>query len=151
MKVFFFLSFLTGVAFSQEITYRDVSKLKITTSYEMKKALPEKVPVYTNSDIKYDSNSKLHLSLEVVIVSLEEEDHKVKLKDQKNNTLFVKKSKIGNRVSIDFGDIELAKDRKSNYKFDLLFFNKENRIINKVEFQIMESGALFVNNEPLKN
>ena len=151
MKVFLFLSFLIGIASSQEIAYRDLSKLDITTHYEMKKANPEKAPAYSASVIKYDGRPKLHLSVEVVLVSMMEKDQNMKLKDQLNNTIFTKKSKIGARLKIDFGDIERAKKRESNYKYELLFFGKKNEIINKVEFQIMETGALFVNNKPLKN
>ena len=148
--------FLTGIiivtaisfSFSQEVPYREASDFKVFSSFQLISEKPKKKPAYTASSSKQDTQPKMHLNLRLKILNVKPEETRLISINSEDLVIHRKKVKEAVEIEINFGEFERVKNHEIPYLFTIFIQSNKRQNLNKIKIEVLESGALFVNDQP---
>ena len=155
LKPVYFYSFLllltsTGIS-AQEVGFRE-DGFSVFTSFEMVRIPPPKKPDYTTVPIeRYNPAPVMFLKVSITIKQVYPGEYIVLVLDNTGTMRFRKKIKEGLEIPLDFGNFEEVKERKQPYLYNIWILNKKKDKLSKIKLEVLENGALFVNEQPHGN
>jgi len=146
--IFIFL-ILVSTSSAQEVPYRGIDNFEVFSSFQWIKGKPKQNPGYSAGPVKkYNATPVMHLSLTVQIKNVLPNEISVRATSSDDQILYRKKIKEGIELSFEFGDFEKVKKKEVSYLFTIFIVDKKKKILNKIKVEVLESGAIFVNDKP---
>ena len=143
------LIFILGSATAQEIPYKNSDEFELFTSFHLVKEQPEKRPDYVVTPVKkYDPTPQMYLYATLKILKVNENEASLRAYTAENLLKYKKKMKEGLELQFDFGNFESIKKREIPHLFTIFILDKSKTKIGKIEIEVLENGAIFVNGRP---
>jgi hypothetical protein len=131
----------------EAIPFKPTDQFNIKLDYQFKVRPVDNTKAY-ESEIRTVSTSPLpFLNVNVEMLKLGEEEVKVRISNNKENALYVKKASVGSVLQVPFGFTDDVKDNVSSNVYTLTFLTKEKKEISRIVFFIDADGTFFVNGE----
>jgi len=136
---------------ASSIPFKSSEEFRVNVDYQFKAR-----PAKDNTTVKFIENEASassdlamlpYLTVNVTIDSLNQGETRVKVSNNKNNSVSTKKTRAGSVISIEIGFTDDAKDRVTANEFTLTFLNSAKQEVNKIVIKIDEDGNFFINDE----
>ncbi len=143
---------LTGVILflfilQDAIPYKPADHFSIKLDYQFKVKPADNSKDY-EAVVKPVNTSPLpFLNVNVEMLKLTDEEVKVRVSNNKDNALYVKKVSAGTVLQVPFGYTDDVKDDISPNTYTLTFLTKEKKDLSRIVFFIDANGTFFVNGE----
>lgn len=143
---------LTGVIlflfFLQEtIPYKPSDQFSTKLDYQFKVRPVDNTKAYESQVRTVNTSPLPHLNLNVEMLKLAEEEVKVRISNNRDNALYVKKISVGSVLQVPFGFTDDVKDNVSPNVYTLTFLTKEKKELSRIVYFIDADGTFFVNGE----
>jgi len=140
------LSLTIKIAIGQDIPYRDESTYKLSLKMEFKVEKPPNSNKIEFADkTKYSPEPQLYLNASLELITLVEDDYKIKVITNIGSGLLSKKIKSPDTFLIKLGYANHMKSQTSPNKFTIQFINKEKKTTSLIILEIKEDGDFMVN------
>jgi len=130
----------------QDIPYRDESTYKLSLKMEFKfESAPNINKVDMVNKPNYNGASQMYLNASLKLLSLLDEDYKIRVVNNIGSVLVSKKLKSPDIFLVKLGFANHMKSQTSPNTFTIQFINKEKEITSQIILEIKENGDFMVN------
>jgi hypothetical protein len=137
----------------QDIAFKPKEDFDIKLDYQFRqRPVAEKTAIHFDETVKErdrrTSSSMLpYLIMKVNLLKLADGEVKVKLSNNRDKNMSVKKVEVGSIIPLTLGFTDDVKDRISPHEYYLTFFLADKKESSRIKIVIDEDGTFFVNDE----